>query len=93
MENKIKDFADIKVGDLAVNNDTFEDLGLIVKKGGFKTMRAAGYISDFEAEEFEDFDSEELSELQFVLVKEEFYGNTLFMYDFDPCSAVVLENK
>ena len=91
MENTVRNFNDVENGDIAVGNDCFDFLGPIVWSGTFREGIQEGWIDTYDIDEYsEQFDKKEMYDLEMVVVKFETYGDTLMMYDFDPCSAVVM---
>lgn len=91
-EKEIKSIEEVVIGELAYENpdaggqwDIVE--GIIIWKGTegeLHNSKFASLLDDDWNECLEDIDEE----LFFVVVKDEVYGNTLFLYNYDPSSVV-----
>ena len=102
-KKKIKKFQNVKVGDVAMENPLAggvwgNELGFIIWKGNYKQLKTSKHknlLLDLEYQIYQipngEKDDEYLNALDFVVVDDENYGNTLYAYDDDPSSVVVFK--
>lgn len=96
MQGLIKDFKDVKIGDLAFyhpNAGGIEEASLIAPilwKGSYEEFKNSKYLSLYNVVEEKEEDEYNLDECDLVVLDESFLeGPTLYTYDGDPCSCVV----
>lgn len=91
MKKSIKSFEEVVIGELAYENPdaggNWNNVeGPIIWKGTSEELDKSEFsylVDEWDEEIFEDGD-----DFNFAVVKNEMYGNTLFLYDYDPSSVV-----